>query len=221
MPPCQRQLRQRTSWIVLGGLSLTLVAAQAADAIKGWGQPLDPGRDCQIVADGDALVISLPATPAQEMRAETGKKNAPRVMRDIEGNHIATVQISGTFEPGTQTAGFLLALDDRNFLRYARSATGAPPVIEYWRAGQLQPIEATLPSIDSDPVWLRYTRRLDKIRAEISTDGQTWTEVASFSIRLSSRLRLGMVATNTAGKPLTARFENFQVKGVPLNAPAP
>jgi regulation of enolase protein 1 (concanavalin A-like superfamily) len=199
-----------------------LIAAQSSAKFPGWGEPTDPGKDSEISADGKALVMSLPATPAQDMRAETGKRTAPRVMRDIEGNHIATMRVSGTFEPG-QTAGFLLQLDDRNFLRFARSAPDEPVVLEYWRSGQLQPIEASLPKSGGagEAVWLRYTRRLDRFKAELSTDAQNWTEVASISIRLSSRLSLGAVATNTAGKPLTVRFEDLTIKGLPLNAPAP
>jgi regulation of enolase protein 1 (concanavalin A-like superfamily) len=197
-----------------------MIAAQTAATLPGWGDLTDQGKDCQIAVDGKALVMTLPASPPQEMRAETGKRTAPRVMRDIEGNHIATLRTSGTFADG-QTAGFILMLDDRNFLRFARSAPGTPLVLEYWRNGQLQPVEATLPKTESDVVWLRYTRRLDKLRTEFSPDGLTWTEAASLSVRVSSRLSLGVVATNTAGKPLTARFDDLTIKGVPLDAPVP
>lgn len=209
----------RAAWRVWG-VGLVLVSAYGMAArgdgpIPGWGEPIVPDGDCEIVADAEGVTIKV-AAAAHELKAEAGKQNAPRVLREIEGNHEATVEVSGVFKEGTG-AGLLLWLDERNFIRFAR-AGGEAPVLEYWRDGRLEAVEKGSEAVKlaGPKTWLRLTRRMDKLKAEASTDGEQWKEFQTLTIRLSSRMRLGVVATNTSGEPFPARFEGFTVKGIPL-----
>jgi regulation of enolase protein 1 (concanavalin A-like superfamily) len=209
--------------LVLGVVALGAALApaqQAAPTLKGWGQPEDPGKDCEIALDGTALVIEVPATP-HDLLPTAGKRNAPRVTRDNEGNFAARVKVTGTMAPGSQQgAGLVLYLDERNFVRLelcgAKEGDAASRILRfgYWQDGRLQPDDEL--AVPATTAWIRMTRRINKLKAEISADGETWTEVKTIPIRLSSRMRLGAIATNTAPTPLAVRLEEYQVKGISL-----
>ena len=70
--------------------------------LKGWGEAIDPDGDCSIhLADG-RLTIKVPAPMRRKghgLEAERNTLNAPRVLRDIEGDFIADLKVDGTFKP--------------------------------------------------------------------------------------------------------------------------
>lgn len=217
----RRPWRQVSTWAA--GL-VCLVAAggaiplQTPKSIPGWGEAVDPAGDCTIRLDVQTLVFSLPDSP-HDFRADTRLRNAPRTQRDIEGNFAATLKVSGKFEPTpegaepSQAAGFYLWQDDRNYVRFL--IAGSAVVLEYWKDAQPKIIRAVAPS-EGNACWIRLTRRASNLKAELSADGENWTEAASLPIRLSSRLRLGTMAVNPGGKALEVRLDNWQVKSVPL-----
>jgi regulation of enolase protein 1 (concanavalin A-like superfamily) len=205
---------------------------QGPGPIAGWGDPLDPDKDCAIGLEEKVLVVGVPAAP-HELKGRPGRRNAPRVMKDAEGNWTAQVQVGGTIDAadgaseGARGAGFLLWLDDVNFVRFERASLGDGAggarrrvvLLEYTKDGR--PVErsgavAEVPG-DGAATWLRLTRRLDKLKAEFSVDGESWTEVKTIPIRLSSRLRLGVLSTNLSGAPLEARFDGLQRKSISLS----
>lgn len=215
----------RSSWI--GGLLAVALAAsapaQTTAKFPGWGDPVDPGKDCKIRLEGKALVVEAPAG-THLLQPFPGKQNAPRVLRDIEGNFVAALKVSGDFRgesasPETvQSAGLLLWQDERNFVRLERRTgkDGEVLAIDYWKDGQPQDASPGVPA-KGESTWVRLTRRMDKLKAETSADGKTWTDLKALgSVRLSSRLNLGVLVTNATDKPAVARFEEFQVKGIPL-----
>jgi regulation of enolase protein 1 (concanavalin A-like superfamily) len=218
--------------IVISAIILCMAARQDAKVIPGWGEPIDPSRDCEIRLEGSALVISVPAKPHQ-LRAESGKRNAPRVLRYIESHFQTQVKVAGDFEADSsasvagqsaeRSAGLLLWQDERNFVILARAYGGEQPrgtiALTYWKDGQIHresAAEPYSPELEGKPTWLRLTRRLDKLTAETSSDGESWNAIKTLPIRLSSRLRLGVLATNTSKQPLSARFEEFRFRNIPL-----
>src|SRR5690349_15324644 len=93
-----------------GGLSAAACAMLAAPAfsaagdrpgvsIPGWGRAIDPDGDCQVRLDADRLVFDVPGVE-HNLTAETGKLNAPRVLRPIEGDFIIEVRVLGAVRPG-------------------------------------------------------------------------------------------------------------------------
>jgi hypothetical protein len=84
---------------------------------SGWGNPLDPDRDCKIRRGNGALIIEMPGTdhdydPIRE------RVNAPRILRDLEGDFEIQVRVqiaclpsarsSVKGQPSFVSAGFLL-----------------------------------------------------------------------------------------------------------------
>jgi hypothetical protein len=192
-----------------------LAAAFQAAAIPGWG---DPARGAQARAEGKALAITLPADAPARFTAEppaSQNQNAPTVLRDVEGNFGVQVKVGGDAE----SAGLVVWQDERNFVVLARAKApgGGKPALafDYWKDGQKQapPAAAAAAKLDGEATYLRLTRRMDKLRAEVSADGQAWADAGTAFIRLPSRMRLGVLATGKGG---TARFEDLQQKAIPL-----
>jgi regulation of enolase protein 1 (concanavalin A-like superfamily) len=174
-----------------------------------------------------ALVISLPAKD-HDYRPAPGKQHAPRVLRDLEGNFTAKVKVGGDLDAheGGRSAGIFLGQDERNVIRLERlgrhssadDSDKQPLFFEYWQ--DTQPKSGTWGVVEvplkGRIAWFRLTRRTDKLNAEASADGGTWIEAKTLSVRLSSRLNLGVMATNPSGRPREARFDGFEFRGIPL-----
>ena len=63
--------------------------------------------------------------------------------------------------------------------------------------------------------YLRLERRGEAIRGAFSPDGDHWTAFAPMIVGLKDRLKVGVLAVNSASKPLKAGFEEFRVTGKP------
>jgi hypothetical protein len=231
--PCRLAWNGVCLGLILAGILPAGTAAwayQATQAIKGWGEVINPAGDCTIELQEGGLVIQVPAAP-HDLTPEL-RMNAPRVLRDIEGNFQAVVKVAGFpaasegESEGSQGAGFLLWEDDRNHLRFERElrrdAGGAVvpgAVFEYRKDRQpnRQALEGAEFGVSGPDCWLRLTRRGSKLTAEVSGDGTSWKLVKATDVRLSSRIRIGMVARNTTKTPLKVRFEGFQTKGISLS----
>jgi squalene-hopene/tetraprenyl-beta-curcumene cyclase len=79
---------------------------------------------------------------------------------------------------------------------------------EQWEDGQRQSGGAAIPDA---PLSLRLSRRGNEVAAAISLDGKDWREVSTITVERPRKLKLGIVAVNTASDPFTAEFEGFRV----------
>src|SRR5689334_10325794 len=61
-----------------------------------WDRPVDPDGDCLFHRHGDVLALTVPGK-AHLLNAK--RKNAPRLLRDVEGDFVAQVRVSGAFQP--------------------------------------------------------------------------------------------------------------------------
>jgi len=79
---------QKLASLILWVLALSL-AGPTQDRnpriLKGWGEADDPDGDCKITLRDSEVTISVPGT-LHDLSAELGKINAPRILRDIEGD---------------------------------------------------------------------------------------------------------------------------------------
>src|SRR5262245_56616033 len=99
----------RRHLIPMLGLSacLCLVTARADDKkpreIKGWGEATDPDGECKIEEKKGKLTIKVPGSlhdlfPGQ--KDEKKRFNAPRVLREVEGDFVAYVKVTADWKPG-------------------------------------------------------------------------------------------------------------------------
>jgi regulation of enolase protein 1 (concanavalin A-like superfamily) len=204
--------------------SAGLSGSLPAQELKSWGLKVDPNRDCQFALDGDRLTINIPAIK-HNLCVEVGEMNAPRVLREIEGDFIAQIKVSGNVgHQGSSTsrqflgyhgAGLLLWQDERNYIRLERAAIAREGGgvhygnFELRKDGQLassQPVK--LPEHD---ITLRVERRDGQVLGAVSTDGIHWHYFDPIAIRLPRRVRLGVAAINTSTERFKATFTGREI----------
>jgi hypothetical protein len=220
---------------IIAGLIILVgyLTAQKTKTIHGWGTVIDPINDCTVKEEASKLTITVPGG-THDLNAKVGGMKAPRVLREVDGDFIAQVKVSGEFEPGDQAAdsdtssfngaGLLLWQDEKNYLRLERNAWWSkgdkatecyPPLIEYYLDGEYQ---GSQPKVDSaeffkgPSTWLKLERRGDKVTAYYSHDGTEWTMAKEIMVEFPNRIQVGVVAVNTSKEPFTVKFEEFEVK---------
>jgi RNA polymerase sigma factor (sigma-70 family) len=203
-------------------------AAATPRILKGWGEVIDPDGDCSIdLADGQ-LKIKVPAVPARGhgLEAEGNTLNAPRVVREIEGDFIADLTVGGKFKPVGPSAnpnifpfvgaGLLLWSDAGNYVRLERAAIDRQgrlitySLFQERRNSQLIPPVGGMPLPDGSAV-LRLERKGDLITGLISIDGTDWRAFPPRTIKFPAKLKLGVAAISSSGEPFVVTLENFRV----------
>ena len=131
--------------------------ARPPQTLKGWGGAVDPKGDCRIGLDGEKLTIAVPGTK-HDLSAEASDMNAPRVLREIEGDFIVQLKVSGnvhhvgdglriTTQPITGpgcSSGRMTGITSasnvpRSSRRTDRYSTTQLRASQGWRAGHRQP----------------------------------------------------------------------------------
>jgi hypothetical protein len=213
--------------------SAIFAADKPAKQIKGWGTATDPAGDCSISDEKGTLTVSVPGG-IHDMNAAAGGMQAPRILRDVEGDFSVRVKVTGDFEPGERpapnsgvafvSAGLLLWQNDKNLVRLERDIWWAPdagkrmcypPLVEYYRLGEHQ---NTNPDVTTDEffkgrsTWLRLDRRGVTLSASFSHDGKAWILAKEFTVDFPRKVQIGVAAVNTSAKTHTVEFSSFKIK---------
>jgi regulation of enolase protein 1 (concanavalin A-like superfamily) len=198
-------------------------APEAAPA--SWGEPLDPDGDCTITPQGNALTVIVPPTRHDILADKAGKSNAPRVLREVDGDFRVQVKVCGSIHPTAkgsvpgrlpfQAAGLLVWGDQDNFLRLVRTGQIRKGVFESIAAFRLraqgQPSGGQVLAVPDKDVYLRLERKGKQIEGSYSLDGQQWTPLGALSVPFPARVHVGVMALNTVAERLTVRFEDLQI----------
>jgi len=99
----------------------------AAPAPKGgWDRPIDPDDDCKIISKKGTVTIELPGT-YHDLSPKRNRFNAPRLLRDVEGDFVMQVRVCALFRPSAKSsvdgedprvaAGLVLIPIDKNYIR--------------------------------------------------------------------------------------------------------
>ena len=227
-------MRPNRVWLLalLATLPLLGAADPPAKEIAGWGTFVDPDGDCEAHADGDALLLSVPAT-VHDLWPENSepelRANAPRVLRDVDGDFTLSVTSVGPVLGGEffRSAALVIWHDDGDFVRFERAGSfrdGKPRHycwLHVFKDGkrvvnlQKEPVE------EADTV-LRLARDGGELRASFSQDGGK--TFFSFPVQDISHLpetaRAGVAALNASKAPFTARFAGVELTPNPSSAPA-
>src|SRR5688572_5897260 len=116
-------------------VTVTATAFAVAEAPSkksgGWGEWIDPDGDCDVKAEGAALLITVPGKP-HDLWPENPKPevrtNAPRVLRNVEGDFTVQVKAVDSVKAakGFRAATLLIWQDDKNFVRLDDACTTRP-----------------------------------------------------------------------------------------------
>jgi hypothetical protein len=218
--------------LVLLGATCTLLAAPAPKSI--WDRPIDPDRDCKIVIKDGIATIKLPGTD-HDLAPKRGRFNAPRLLRDLTGDFVMQVRVSGSFRPSAKSAvdkeepsvaaGLVLIPADDNCIRLEYGA--------YCRKGEQRSCPAfrmrgeKIVNIELDwqvpwkldpagekegHVYLSLERRGNFIYEAYSPDGKKWTYDIKVVIKgLPEKVEVGLAAYSTSTEPFKVRFDQFKL----------
>jgi regulation of enolase protein 1 (concanavalin A-like superfamily) len=194
-------------------------------AMPGWGVVIDPDKDCEITDQMKKLRITVPGT-RHDLVGATGM-NAPRVMREVEGDFIVTVKVVGEFRPGGKStnpkgvpfngAGILVWSDADNFIRLERAAVARGAKLSTYVS--FEEFEGGTNGASHSQVmrggdcWVRMERKGSRIHGSISFDGKTWNELRPIQTVWPTNLKIGLIAVNSSSLPFTVAFEEFDLKG--------
>jgi regulation of enolase protein 1 (concanavalin A-like superfamily) len=217
--------------VVMAGFAVSITEPalpddRPAQTIPGWGAATDPDGDCKIRGDGDKLTIEVPATK-HDLSVEVGDVSAPRVLREIEGDFIIQVKVTGNVRhAGKRTsdqflayhgAGLLIWLDGQTYIRLERAAVVAEEEksvhyvnFELRKGGQRVPAgdNAEIPDRDT---YVRLERRGNRICGLVSDDGVRWLVFDPITVELPRTLQVGVAAINTSTEPFKAQFSELEV----------
>jgi regulation of enolase protein 1 (concanavalin A-like superfamily) len=211
----------------------TAAVDKKSQAIRDWGLVIDPLGDCTITEEGGKLTIEVPGR-VHGLNASLGGQDAPRVLREVDGDFTAEVKVIGDFKPGRKSAipqvvapfngaGLLLWQDKQNYLRLERNAfwiedAGSyacyPPLVEYYQDGKFQETNppGTLDEFfKGKATWLKLKRQGKKVVASYSHDGEEWQAAKQIEVELPRKLQIGVASVNSSIMPFVVKFKEFKV----------
>jgi regulation of enolase protein 1 (concanavalin A-like superfamily) len=179
----------------------------------GWDRPVDPDGDCQFRENGGKLTITAPKGKFHDLTVERGKMNAPRLLRDVEGDFTVEARVGGDFvDNGLQLPGLLLMVDDTTYLRLEKGRyAGRAQCLWELRQDGKQARGSCILSIGAAEGYLRLQRREGKLLGFHSDDGNKWMALKPFEIGLPRKVKVG-VSVVAGAEGLAATFEQFQLQ---------
>ena len=210
----------------LSPLAITAPVPRETDAARLqriYGTWSDPNRDSTFAMKGNELHISLPAGERLLIPGrEDVKDNAPRVLREVEGDFTAIVRV--TFPAPeripkaswTYSSGGLLAWEsDKAHLVIRRELWQ-----RQWPPGSdLDPPHYSdcQHGLGSGP-WrasrvglLALRREGSKVIVGWSRDGRAWKDSGALDVDWGARVKVGVVAENSLGVPIQIKFDQYSL----------
>jgi regulation of enolase protein 1 (concanavalin A-like superfamily) len=192
--------------------------------LAGWGLAIDPGKDCEFKPDGKTIAIQVPGK-LHDLNPESGILNAPRVVKEIDGDFNITVKVAGEFKPGGKSTnprgvpynggGIIIWSDSDNFIRLERGAMlrmGAVRTFVTFEEREGGYRGAVHNEIFPDgPCYVRLERKGSRIFGGISRDGKSWKVLKPIDTLWPAKLKVGLSAINSNSEPLTVKFEEFSL----------
>ena len=221
--------------LVLLLATCTILAAPAPKSA--WERPADPDRDCKFAIKGGTVTIELPGTD-HDLAPKRKRFNAPRLLREVEGDFVMQVRVSGSFRPSAKSsvegedpsvaAGLVLIPADDNCIRLEHGAYRrkgeqfACPALRmrgeriYNMETELQVPWKPAPAAEKEErYYLSLERQGDFIYEAYSSDGKKWTYDAKVRIKdLPGKVKVGLAAYSTSTEPSKVTFDQFKlIKG--------
>ena len=200
-----------------------------------WGRRIDPLGDSKLIEKDGRLSIAVPGKPPHDLTPKPGPEynlNAPRVLREVEGDFEARATvlklpipkpIAGKKPEHYFAAGLVVLQDDKpNLLRFLRAGHHRGDIFaEWWIGDKLAGAQYGEEPVDG-PLHPRIKRTGGTLFLARSRDGKQWTEFARVTeLNLSNRLQVGIAVVNVSDQELTAEIEGFTVEFTPRPALPP
>lgn len=214
------------AYLLCACIALAAPAPANVPWVTGWDKPVDPHKDCKFVRDKDTLTIEVPGKD-HDLGIERGLMNSPRLLRDVEGDFVAQVRVSGTFKPSQNStsnerlpfvgAGLLLMADEKTYIRLERAALRIQCQVKTYANWELRQDGKWVlagdgsVTLEDKETYLRLERKGDKFLASVSHDGKEWKEIKPLELQLPPKLKLGVSGGGTSMDVFAPRIDQFQL----------
>jgi hypothetical protein len=205
--------------------------------VSGWREPVDPDKDCKFQRAKGALIIEMPGT-VHDYNQHRKCLNAPRLLRDIEGDFAMEVRLridccpsfrsSVVDLPSFVSAGLLVIPPKKYGMAFFSSqyrvggqgieAEGCSALLDqaFERGGSSGIWTKQDPrwpfKAKPDYVWLRLDRQGELLGMDISPDRKHWHGIGGGQkIGLPAKLAVGLFACTTSGNPSRVVFDQLTI----------
>lgn len=219
--------------------TFALVESSSAQFVEGWGNVVDPRRDCRVEELNGTLKITVPGTLHD---LHTGM-DAPRVVQEVDGDFVSQVCVKKFPLPTKNTwadqrapvdfvsSGLLVYVDDNQFIRFERTgsfgASGQRVTIwgKLYREGK-DAAYARVEIADED-AFLKVERADGTVKLAYSSDSKNWIDFPltrwregdSFYERpekkdlvvMKNRVHVGVYSINATKHTISHEFTNFKL----------
>jgi hypothetical protein len=220
-------------------IALPLVAAprpretvEADKLRKIYGWPQDADRDCDFAFTAGRLKVHTPKA-AHALGGHATWGNAPRTVREVEGDFTITLNISVPLPPGhsnplqaPRLAGGLVVFGTaptgprRAIIGWVRrpDADGWNSTVEMAtsrneeQGGDSIIGEEGLSDRDWQPLSIAFTRIKDTFQTDYRVGDGKWKPLVAGPSALPEKLTIGVFVENTTGLPAVITFEDFLVE---------
>lgn len=194
---------------------------------KGWGDFVDPDKDCQFKVEGGKLTITVPGSD-HDRAIERGKMNAPRAWQIVEGDFTIEVKVSGVFAPVDMNnqdapayhgAGFIIHSDDKTYISLDRATYRdgmADHVYANFELRQNGKIERFGEPNDlrlerGKDTWLKIQRKGNRFFGYATQEAGKWHDLGHKTVNIPAKLRVGVAAINTSLQPFAPVFSELKI----------
>lgn len=229
-------MRRRGWGLILFLFSFSAFAAPAPTPFKtGWEQPIDPNHDCKFVFKRSTVTIEIPGGD-HDLDPKRKRFNAPRLLREMEGDFIIQVRVCASFRPSAKSAvdgqeprvaaGLVLIPADKNCIRleyqaYRRKEKDTICANFQMRGEQIfnmgmgwaVPWKPEAGRVKDEHAYLRLQRRGEFIYTYLSSDGENWT-YSGFNVGvpgLARKVKAGLAGYSTSRETFNVRFDHFKL----------
>lgn len=216
------------AFLLAAGIALAAPVPANRPWVTGWDKPVDPDKDCKFTIDKGTLTIEVPGKD-HDLAIERDLMNSPRLLRDVEGDFVAQVRVSGTFLPSQNStsnerlpfvgAGLLLMADEKTYIRLERATLRLRGEVKTYANWELREDgkwvlagDASVQPLEDKPTYLRLERKGDKLLPSVSHDAKEWKELNPLDVKLRAKLKLGVSGGGTSMDVFAPRFDDFQLK---------
>lgn len=221
--------------LVLVLATCTIHAAPAPEPFrKGWDKPVDPSRDCKFVFKGGTVTIEVPGVD-HDLAPKRKQFNAPRILRDFEGDFLMQVRVNGSFTPSNKSsveeedpavaAGLVVIPSKKNCIRLEYEARRRKGNLSRFPEYRMQgekiynmhmgwdtPWKQDNLAANRERIYLRLERRGYYIYEAISPDGKQWRYTFKVGVKdLPARLKVGIAAYSTSKNQFKPCFDQFKL----------
>ncbi|MBP3955666.1 hypothetical protein J8F10_10275 [Gemmata sp. G18] len=189
---------------------------------RAYGAWVSPQRDCEFTLKNSELRIRLPAVDRVLGSGREGVSDeAPRVLREVEGNFVAVVRVSVPAperEPegsGPYRSGGLMAVGTEGpfvvVRRCVGSVNGNRNAVWSRVSGSESVDRIQRLRMPDDAGFLRLSRAGQNVVAGWSRDGKAWKDFGPAEVPWGTKVRIGVVAENCLGTASEITFSEYRV----------